>query len=125
MSFQKASTEMDQPHIYMPSVLPRAFLHLMSDRDNLSNTFNWFFEDFWVSRVKLLKQNTLKLLLAHTLSVVSSWLRIRSTAVGNRIRSVLERVGRGEKEYRRGALIPFQKTTLTVLQKEGQGEPLL
>ena len=51
-----------------------SFAHL----DNLSDTFNWFFEDPWVSRANLFEQNTprkgqdLELLLAHTLAVVGS-----------------------------------------------------
>lgn len=45
---------------------------------DLSDMFNWFFEDSWVSRANLFKQNTsrkgqhLELLLAHTLAVVGS-----------------------------------------------------
>lgn len=45
--------------------------------ENLSDTFNWFFEDSWVSR-DLFKQNTprkgqhLEFLLVHTLVVIGS-----------------------------------------------------
>lgn len=79
----------------------------------LWHAFNWFFEDFWVSRVNLFKQNTLRLLLAHTLVVVGSWLRMRPPQDG-------ERLGEGQRgRMRRGALMPSQQPThLSVLQKK-------